>query len=345
MVNHVPGSTLNTTDTSCIKPLDAKEGYVNPAERSPRWLLSAHALALRIGAKLTFNLANLLAPRIPHPTKTIWLNSTLGQWQGKHKISVDIWVSDYVLESPRPSLRPAVINFHGGGFVLGQGADDARWAAEVMAGIDAVVFSVNYRLAPDYPFPTPIEDGADAIMQILEIADEYHVDTNRVIIYGFSAGGTAALGSWAILQDPRRWGYQISHFPLRIAGLKRQSCKRPDLTLPSNLTDLMDASYIYPALSRRERNDVRLSPGLMPGQLLNRLPPVHLCLCEYDMLLTEGIVFAERLRTRGKTISVSVVNGEKHAWDKPPPLAPKETVGLEYGIAVGKMKEWLYSNQ
>ncbi|KAI0396015.1 Alpha/Beta hydrolase protein [Xylariaceae sp. FL0594] len=337
-----------------IGPPPVEEDYVNPADKSPRWLLAAHAYALRLGASIGFKLGNRSGgTRALSPTETIWLDSTLGEWVQKQAISADVWVPQG--DSRGAARRPAVVNFHGGGFILGQGTDDARWAESLVKGLGAVVFSVNYRLAPNYPFPTPVEDCADAILQISRLADRYNFDPDRILLSGFSAGATLATASWIVLQDPERWNYKLPSPPPKIAGLvlyyplldwtldrpqKRLACKRPEMTLPSGLTNLIDASYLHPPLPRRERNDIRLSPGLMPDELIDLLPPVHLCLCEYDMLLAEGKLFAERLETRGKRVSVRVVEGEKHAWDKPLPLGPKVTVAFEYDIAIEAVKSW-----
>ncbi|KAI6378715.1 hypothetical protein MCOR25_002136 [Pyricularia grisea] len=256
--------------------------------------------------------------------------------------------------------RPLVINFHGGGFVVGEGTDDSRWCAAVAKSLNAVVFSVSYRLAPGYPFPNPVEDCASAIVQICsqDMASQYGIDTSRVVLSGFSAGGNLALASWVALQDPARWGYEsvLPSPPLEMAGLalfyplldwtvardtKRQRCERPDLTLPKGLTDLFDASYIYPPLQSNKRDDPRLSPGLMSDHMLQQLPPVHLCLCEYDMLLSEGLTFTERLRSHGRIVETRVVKGEKHAWDKPPFWAPKENAAVEYEAAIESLKTWI----
>lgn len=288
--------------------------------------------------------------------------------------------------NPQPdptSRRPAIINFHGGGFVLGQGTDDGRWAMAVMQALGAVVFSVEYRLAPTYPFPTPVEDCADAILQIWRRADEFWIDPNKIILTGFSAGGTLALASWTLLQDHAKFGYKIEpaltdsmsrlalstgeggskipkaaeaatpqpvglmlFYPLLDWTMsrprKRLTCSKPEMTLPRSLTDIFDAAYIYPPDELKANLDnPLLSPGLMPDHLVDRLPPVQLCLCEYDMLLAEGKVFAERLKNRGKEVGYRVVPEAKHAWDKPLPFNPPENLGVEYGEAVRVMAKWL----
>lgn len=283
--------------------------------------------------------------------------------------------------------RPAVINFHGGGFVLGQGTDDGRWAMAVMQALGAVVFSVEYRLAPSYPFPTPVEDCADAILQIWQRADEFWIDRDKIILSGFSAGGTLALASWVLLADYKRWGYDVKAQPnlaedvskLSVSGgdnknsggdttkedpnvphpaglmlfyplldwtqsrpRKRLTCSKPELTLPRSLTDIFDASYIYPPeVLKAQLDNPLLSPGLMPDDLIDRLPPVQLCLCEYDMLLAEGRRFVDRLDRRGKAVGYRVVEGAKHAWDKPLPFSPPENMGVEYGEAVRVMAKWI----
>lgn len=327
-------------------------GYVNPLESSSRWYLNARAQVIRYAANVGFRIANRTEPTAPAPTREVYLDSTISMHKGREKIKVEVW------EPPKVSTggRAAVINFHGGGWILGQGTDDARWAAGLMTDLDAVVFTVNYRLAPSHPFPTPVEDCMDAICQIAERADEFGIDPCKIILSGFSAGATNTLASWLCLHDPDRFGYTLPSKPPKMAGLvmfypvldwtitrpmKRQTCARPDLTLPKGLTDLIDASYVYPPMPREKRTDPRLSPGLMPDSLLKDIPPVHLVVCEYDMLLAEGQAFARRLSQLDKPFTFRLVEGEQHGWDCPPPMAPKESVHVEYGEAINVIASWL----
>jgi putative ergosteryl-3beta-O-L-aspartate hydrolase len=106
------------------------------------------------------------------------------------------------------------------------------------------------------------------------------------------------------------------------------------------MTDLIDASYVYPPVPREQRTDLRLSPGLMPEDMLEKLPPIHLCLCEYDMLLAEGMRFAKRMEALNKLFTVSIVEGQKHGWDKPPG-APLDSVNAQYDLATESMASWL----
>jgi acetyl esterase/lipase len=87
---------------------------------------------------------------------------------------------------------PVVINFHGGGFTLGTATDDSRWCSTVVNECNAVVVSVDYRLAPENPFPTAVEDGVDAVIWIHKHAAELGIDKDKIALSGFSAGGNMA---------------------------------------------------------------------------------------------------------------------------------------------------------
>ncbi|RMZ07764.1 hypothetical protein D0862_04180 [Hortaea werneckii] len=95
---------------------------------------------------------------------------------------------------------PVVLNFHGGGFTLGTAMDDARWSGTVVDEVHAVVVSVEYRKAPEHPFPTPVEDGVDAVLWVHQHAEELGIDREKIALSGFSSGGnmciTVALRLW-----------------------------------------------------------------------------------------------------------------------------------------------------
>ncbi|KAK5128368.1 hypothetical protein LTR85_003036 [Meristemomyces frigidus] len=88
---------------------------------------------------------------------------------------------------------PVVINFHGGGFTLGTATDDARWCGTVVNECHAVVISVDYRKAPEYPFPTAVEDGVDAVLWVHTHAEELGIDKDKIALSGFSSGGNMAI--------------------------------------------------------------------------------------------------------------------------------------------------------
>ncbi|KAK4570455.1 hypothetical protein LTR86_002535 [Recurvomyces mirabilis] len=88
---------------------------------------------------------------------------------------------------------PVVINFHGGGFTIGTSTDDARWCGTVVDECNAVVIAVDYRRAPEHPFPTAVEDGVDAVLWVHEHAAELGIDREKIALSGFSSGGNMAV--------------------------------------------------------------------------------------------------------------------------------------------------------
>lgn len=96
---------------------------------------------------------------------------------------------------------PVVVNFHGGGFVLGCATDDIFWAKAVMEQAQAVVVSVAYRRAPEHPFPAAVDDGVEALLYLTRHSYELGIDASRMSLTGFSAGGNLAFAVSLRLQD------------------------------------------------------------------------------------------------------------------------------------------------
>ncbi|KAJ4108656.1 hypothetical protein NW768_012203 [Fusarium equiseti] len=325
-----------------------KEGEIDYIESMSPWAMWLRVPILRgiADAFATYSNWNVL-----RPSRAMWLNSTLGAKVQRQAIKVDVY--EPLSQGHCTDRRPAIINFHGGGVTVGRGTDDATWASHLVTNMGATVFSVNYRLAPEHAFPTHVEDCVDAIVQIYAQADVLGIDSNQLVISGFSAGGGLGLAAWSLLNNAEKWGYKIPLPIPKIAGLalfypsldqtvpkarKREGLPRQDLLLPKSLTDIFDAAYLEP-VPVSKRGDIRLSPSRMPDDLLERLPPVYLCLCEHDMLAAEGIAFSKRLEDHSIEVHVQLIPGARHGWDKAP--TPADTVAQAYTEASRLIKDWL----
>ena len=237
---------------------------------------------------------------------------------------------------------------------MGTVIDDARWATIVVNEVDAVVGSVCYRLAPEHPFPTAVEDGVEAVLFIAAHADVFGVDISKMALSGFSAGGNLAFTVPLRLQEhilsmqADHGGPEIPSAVLPIPHLvsivawypsldnrltraqRRSSCPRPDRTLPPILTNLFDESY-FPDPSCK--TSIYASPAAASDEMLLQALPdtVAIFVCEWDMLLQEGEDFAERLEGLGKQVSCTVINGRRHGFDKTPnPFKLDPTIDLHY---------------
>ncbi|KAH8805696.1 Alpha/Beta hydrolase protein [Xylogone sp. PMI_703] len=166
------------------------------------------------------------SPRPPSPSFKVVVPSRLSCVPGTFKLV--FYVPDSYFTSTDDGYRfPVVVNYHGGGFTLGTGTDDARWASAIVQQLEAVFVSVEYRLAPEYPFSVGVEDGTDAVIYLAAHAEELRLDPHRIALSGFSAGGNFALTVPLMLHD------LINHQGKR--SLSRLN-SYDDLTLPSTST-------------------------------------------------------------------------------------------------------------
>jgi len=232
---------------------------------------------------------------------------------------------------------------------MGSATDDARWATAVVQQADTIVCSVEYRLAPEHPFPTAVEDGADAVLWVWEHAEELGIDADRIGVSGFSAGGNMAITVPLRVQDvlmrrraarPQRAVAGLDmvsaqeHLAIKIAiawyppvdstisrDERLKGMRRPGMEIPKLFADLFHASYIHPPESlATTRISPYLSPGVASDELLELLPErIVLYTCEWDEYLPEVERFRDRLMALGKDVKYQMVPGAKHAWDRIPP--------------------------
>lgn len=156
------------------------------------WLL-VKALILRILMRIGMFLHCYPIPRPPRPSFTRTLARPAPScWRPVKLLFYTPREYSSTLSQKDRQKYPVVVNFHGGGFCLGRASDDARWARTVVDTANAVVVSVAYRLAPEWPFPAAVDDGVDALLYLESHADELCLDVSRVALTGFSAGGNLA---------------------------------------------------------------------------------------------------------------------------------------------------------
>lgn len=274
-------------------------------------------------------------PRPPNPDFTRSIHSTISD--RPEPFTLYFYLPAGYNSKDEKTKWPAVVNFHGGGFTIGSATDDARFARFVTEKSKAIFISVDYRLAPEYPFPVAVEDGTDALLYVIRNAAELRVDPDRLATSGFSAGGniaiTAPIRLYLLSQEVQIPKYTIvalaTFYPITDYTLSREERRaasvRPDATLPASLTNLFDASYLFPP--ELDLADPCLSPNKASDELLIKSIPnnVFFFTCEWDMLLSEGEYLARRLEQPpiSKRIFYYMVDGVRHGWDKgPSPIKP-----------------------
>jgi acetyl esterase/lipase len=211
---------------------------------------------------------------------------------------------------------PALVYFHGGGFVAGSldlyDADCRRIAAEV----GAVVVSVDYRLAPEHPFPAPLEDCYAALAWVAGHAAELGVDPDRIAVGGESAGGGLAAGVALLARD--RGGPRLCLQLLGIPELddRLESESMRTLGAESPITTIANGEISWDSyLGAGVRGTDQVSPYAAPARAtdLAGLPPALVTAYELDALRDEDIAYAQRLLVSGVPTELHVYPGAFHA--------------------------------
>ena len=198
---------------------------------------------------------------------------------------------------PRPDPGRTLVWFHGGGWVTG----DLDYSDEVCRFLardaDCTVVSVDYRLAPEHPFPAALDDARTALTRVAKKA------SGPLAVGGDSAGGNLAA---ACALHARGGGpplaFQILVYPVLDHEFTRPSYVRMANDFPMGAEAMRWFwNHYVPDETRRGRPDV--SP--LRAVDLSRLPPAHVVVAGHDPLHDEGIAFAESLRATGVPVTVA----------------------------------------
>ncbi|OBA41622.1 MULTISPECIES: alpha/beta hydrolase [Gordonia] len=207
----------------------------------------------------------------------------------------------------------AMLWIHGGGYVLGSAGQDDIYCRDLADATGITVAAVNYRLAPQFPYPTPLEDCYTALAWL---AEQPWVDSNRIAIGGASAGGglTAAL---ALLARDR------GDIPLAAQALVYPMLDDRTAATPTG------RRYVLWSESDNKRGwDLYLGDAdrgrAVPARRadLDGLPPTWLGVGTCDLFHDETLDYARRLREAGVDCEVEVADGAFHAFDQLVPKAP-----------------------
>ena len=219
----------------------------------------------------------------------------------------------YTPEREAAGPRPLVVAFHGGGFVFGN-LDMADWmCSNVCHGLDAIVVSVDYRLAPAHPFPAAIEDCWAALCWAGENAASLGATAGKLGVMGESAGGNLAAVMCLIARE--RGGVRIDHQALIypavdfLADTDSRHRFADGVIITADDMTAFRSHYLGP---ERDRSDWRVSPLRAPSHA--GLPPALIQVGGHDMLRDEGITYAEALEAAGVPVTLTEYPAMPHGY-------------------------------
>ena len=217
------------------------------------------------------------------------------------------------LYRPSEGLLPALIYFHGGGWVVGDLDTHDVVCRQIAQQSGVVVIAVDYRLAPEHPFPAAVDDSWSALTWVAAHADELGIDATRLAVGGDSAGGGLAAVMTLMARDagaPRLMS-QLLVYP--VTDLRAQSASYSTFAEGYMLTRSAMQWYINQYAPHADAmHDWRASPLLAPS--LHGLPPALIVAAACDPLRDEGAAYARRLEDAGVAVDYHCVDGMIHGF-------------------------------
>ncbi|HGP3326839.1 alpha/beta hydrolase [Acinetobacter baumannii] len=224
------------------------------------------------------------------------------------EIEVRVYVP-YSLENTKQ--RPALVFAHGGGWCLGSLDAWDRTCRLLAETTQQVVFSVDYRLAPEFKFPTPLNDFFTAFRYIYENASRFGVDQNRVAVGGDSAGANIAAATCLMAKQlPEiKVSHQLLFYPALDATMSSKSHHQyaEGYGLDSSTMVYCWDQYVQ---DESEKHNGLVSPLL--AQSLEGLPDATIFVCEYDPVREDGERYAQRLQEAGIHTKLHFLEGMIH---------------------------------
>ncbi len=212
--------------------------------------------------------------------------------------------------TPEPELG-LLVYLHGGGWVLGDLDTHDNLAREIAAGSGCAVLCVDYRLAPEQPFPAGLEDAFAVAAWVQENAETLGCDRGRIAIGGDSAGANLAA---VVTQSGTPFRFQLLVYPITDArgGTPSYDAQKDGPWLTRGGMQWFLRHYL--SGGRGAADDPRVSPLLAPDAALARSPRTLVITAELDPLRDEGEAYAERLRGLGVPTELTRYDGMFHGF-------------------------------
>jgi acetyl esterase len=230
-----------------------------------------------------------------------FLNTDLPEVGAFHEaVPIAEGVTADVIEPRGVGPHPVLVYLHGGGWICGNPTSHRKLASRFAEG-GYLVFNVDYRLAPEHPFPTPFEDCVAAIRWASQEAERWNGDASRLAVGGDSAGGNlSAAAAIALADDPARpraalllYGvFDFAHLDVVPTLPGMEGADLGDFG--RKLMDLMTDSYLGD-----EPGDLLRDPRVSPVHSAGLLPPCHVMVGGADPLVGQAEALVAELEKTG----------------------------------------------
>lgn len=252
-----------------------------------------------------------MAPPAPIPDTVDWADHEAPGPEGAPPVPVRIY-------RPKSQSRPlpAIYWIHGGGYMGGTADSANETASDWAVDLDCVVASVEYRLAPENPYPAPIEDCYAGLHWLINNAVDLRIDPGNVIIGGGSAGGglCAALALLARDRGELKVTHQVLVYPMIDDRRTTQSSQWDTWVWTKQSNETGWRAYLGDLFGKDD-----VPPYAAPSRAtdLSGLPAAYVLVGSLDLFLDEDIDYAQRLLQAGVPTELHIYAGGPHGFDVP----------------------------
>lgn len=248
----------------------------------------------------------------------------------------DIPVRIYWPPVAEHSDLPVVVFYHGGGFALGDLETHDPVARAHAVGAEAIVVSVDYRLAPEHPFPAGVNDCWAALQWTAEHASELGGDPNRIAVAGDSAGANLAAVMAQLARDNGnpKLAFQLLWYPTTAANLSLPSFSE-NADAPILNRDVIDAflAWYIPGVDVTDPSALPATMAPANASDFSGLAPAYIGTAEHDPLRDEGSHYAELLNAAGVPAELSNEPTLVHGYVSFALLIPAAAEATNRGLA------------
>jgi acetyl esterase/lipase len=228
----------------------------------------------------------------------------------------------------QPSKLPALLWIHGGGYVMGDIDQDDRLMKQLVKRIGCVAVSVDYGLAPENPFPAPVEDCYAGLKWLFAHAGELGVEPTRIAIGGASGGGGLAAGLALMARD--RGEVQVAFQLLIYPMIDDRNVTPASYAITDSRMWHRESNRLgWKAYLGRDGGGADVSPYAAASRAkdLSKLPPAYIPVGALDLFVDENIEYAQRLIQAGVPTELHVYPGAFHGFDV---FAPSAKVSKQF---------------